>query len=65
LCCDRLYLSPPVSRARPPSAIAKSSIAAFFSPRKADNMLDWYGQRIGDTASLAMMGTRQAEAESK
>jgi phosphatidylserine/phosphatidylglycerophosphate/cardiolipin synthase-like enzyme len=39
----------------PPNAIAKSSIAAFFSPRKADNMLDWYGQRIDDTASLAMM----------
>jgi hypothetical protein len=27
----------------PPNAIDKSSIAAFFSPRKADNMLDWYG----------------------
>ena len=39
----------------PPNAIAKSSIGAFFSPRKADNMLDWYGQRIDDTASLAMM----------
>jgi phosphatidylserine/phosphatidylglycerophosphate/cardiolipin synthase-like enzyme len=39
----------------PPNAIAKSSTTAFFSPRKADNMLDWYGQRIGDTASLGMM----------
>jgi PLD-like domain len=39
----------------PPNAIPKSSIAAFFSPRKADNMLDWYGQRIDDTAGLAMM----------
>jgi phosphatidylserine/phosphatidylglycerophosphate/cardiolipin synthase-like enzyme len=39
----------------PPNAIPKSSIAAFFSPRKADNMLDWYGQRIDDTANLAMM----------
>ena len=39
----------------PLNAIPKSSTAAFFSPRKADNMLDWYGQRIDDTASLAMM----------
>src|SRR6266550_979192 len=31
--------------ANPPNAIAESSTAAFFSPRKADNMLDWYGQR--------------------
>jgi phosphatidylserine/phosphatidylglycerophosphate/cardiolipin synthase-like enzyme len=39
----------------PPNAIGNSSIAAFFSPRIADNMLDWYGQRITDTATLAMM----------
>ena len=39
----------------PANAIAASSIAAFYSPRKADNMLDWYGQRITDTASFAMM----------
>jgi phosphatidylserine/phosphatidylglycerophosphate/cardiolipin synthase-like enzyme len=39
----------------PPNAIAKSSVAAFFSPRIADNMLDWYGLRITDTATLAMM----------
>ncbi|WP_375412917.1 phospholipase D-like domain-containing protein [uncultured Bradyrhizobium sp.] len=39
----------------PPNAVAASSAAAFFSPRTADNMLDWYGQRITDTASLAMM----------
>jgi phosphatidylserine/phosphatidylglycerophosphate/cardiolipin synthase-like enzyme len=39
----------------PPNAIAKSSLVPFFSPRIADNMLDWYGQRICDTASLAMM----------
>ncbi len=39
----------------PPNAIAKSSTVAFFSPRIADNMLDWYGQRITDTATLAMM----------
>ena len=39
----------------PPNGIAKSSVVAFFSPRIADNMLDWYGQRITDTATLAMM----------
>jgi phosphatidylserine/phosphatidylglycerophosphate/cardiolipin synthase-like enzyme len=39
----------------PANAIAKSSVVAFFSPRIADNMLDWYGQRITDTATLAMM----------
>lgn len=39
----------------PPNVIAKKSIAAFFSPRLADNMLDWYGQRITDTTTLAMM----------
>lgn len=39
----------------PPNALPESSIAVFFSPRKADNMLDWYGQRIANTAGLAMM----------
>jgi phosphatidylserine/phosphatidylglycerophosphate/cardiolipin synthase-like enzyme len=39
----------------PPNVTAKSSVAAFFSPRIADNMLDWYGQRITNTATLAMM----------
>lgn len=39
----------------PPNVTAKSSVVAFFSPRIADNMLDWYGQRIADTATLAMM----------
>jgi phosphatidylserine/phosphatidylglycerophosphate/cardiolipin synthase-like enzyme len=39
----------------PPNAIAKSSVVPFFSPRIASNMLDWYGQRIDDTSSLAMM----------
>lgn len=39
----------------PPNVIAKSSVVPFFSPRIADNMLDWYGQRIDDTAALAMM----------
>jgi hypothetical protein len=39
----------------PPNAIPASSIAAFYSPRKADNMLDWYGQRITNTATFVMM----------
>jgi phosphatidylserine/phosphatidylglycerophosphate/cardiolipin synthase-like enzyme len=39
----------------PPNAVPKSSITAFYSPRVYDNMLDWYGQRIGDAASLATM----------
>lgn len=39
----------------PANVIAASSTEPFYSPRKADNMLDWYGQRITDTSSLAMM----------
>jgi len=39
----------------PPNAIAKKSIVEFYSPRIADNMLDWYGQRIADAASMAAM----------
>ncbi|MEA2899437.1 MAG: hypothetical protein QOJ84_5052 [Bradyrhizobium sp.] len=39
----------------PANALAASSIAAFFSPRTADNMLDWYGQRIVNSATFAMM----------
>ena len=39
----------------PPNAIPAGSIAEFFSPRKADNMLDWYSQRITDAGSMAMM----------
>lgn len=39
----------------PPNVIAESSTVPFFSPRIADNMLDWYGQRIDDARSLAMM----------
>lgn len=39
----------------PPNAIAKKSIVEFYSPRIADNMLDWYGQRIDDGASMAAM----------
>jgi phosphatidylserine/phosphatidylglycerophosphate/cardiolipin synthase-like enzyme len=39
----------------PPNVIGKKAIVPFFSPRIADNMLDWYGQRIGDSAELAIM----------
>ena len=39
----------------PPNLIAESSTVPFFSPRVADNMLDWYGERIDDAGSLAMM----------
>ena len=39
----------------PPNVIGPSSTVPFYSPRKADNMLDWYGQRITDAASLVMM----------
>jgi phosphatidylserine/phosphatidylglycerophosphate/cardiolipin synthase-like enzyme len=39
----------------PPNVIAASSTVPFFSPRVADNMLDWYGERIDDAGSLAMM----------
>ncbi len=39
----------------PANVIHPSTTEPFYSPRKADNMLDWYGERITDTASLAMM----------
>ena len=39
----------------PQNAIPKSSIAEFYSPRIADNMLDWYADRIDDASSLAVM----------
>jgi phosphatidylserine/phosphatidylglycerophosphate/cardiolipin synthase-like enzyme len=39
----------------PPNAIPATSIAMFYSPRLAQNMLNWYADRIGDAASLAMM----------
>ena len=39
----------------PPNAIAKNSIVPFYSPRVADNMLDWYGQRIEDACAMAMI----------
>lgn len=39
----------------PPNAIPPKSIALFYSPRIAQNMLHWYADRIADAASLAMM----------
>jgi phosphatidylserine/phosphatidylglycerophosphate/cardiolipin synthase-like enzyme len=39
----------------PPNALAKDSITPFYSPRVADNMLDWYGQRIKNACALTMM----------
>lgn len=39
----------------PKNVIAADSVSPFFSPRIADNMLDWYGQRIDDCGSLSMM----------
>jgi len=39
----------------PANVLNPLSITPFFSPRVADNMLDWYGQRITNVASLAMM----------
>jgi phosphatidylserine/phosphatidylglycerophosphate/cardiolipin synthase-like enzyme len=39
----------------PSNVVPKSSITAFYSPRVADNMLDWYAQRIGDGAALVTM----------
>jgi phosphatidylserine/phosphatidylglycerophosphate/cardiolipin synthase-like enzyme len=37
----------------PPGAIAKKSTRTFFSPRIADNMLDWYAERVRNSRSLA------------
>ncbi len=39
----------------PANVIDKKGIVPFYSPRIADNMLDWYGQRIGNSAELAIM----------
>jgi phosphatidylserine/phosphatidylglycerophosphate/cardiolipin synthase-like enzyme len=39
----------------PPNVINKSSTVAFYSPRTAENMLDWYAQRIADASSMVMM----------
>ncbi|QQX89739.1 hypothetical protein JJQ59_35030 (plasmid) [Cupriavidus necator] len=39
----------------PPNAPFKASTTPFFSPRVAQNMLDWYSQRLDDAASLALI----------
>jgi phosphatidylserine/phosphatidylglycerophosphate/cardiolipin synthase-like enzyme len=39
----------------PPNVIADAAIVPFYSPRIADNMLDWYGNRIDDAAAAAVM----------
>lgn len=39
--------------ANPPGAIGKNAIVPFFSPRIADNMLDWYSARIRNARSFA------------
>ncbi|CAL8479529.1 phospholipase D-like domain-containing protein [Caballeronia sp. S22] len=39
----------------PPNAPSATRPGAFFSPRIAENMLDWYAQRLDDASSLAMM----------
>jgi phosphatidylserine/phosphatidylglycerophosphate/cardiolipin synthase-like enzyme len=39
----------------PPTTIGGGDIVPFFSPRIADNMLDWYEARIRDAASLALI----------
>jgi phosphatidylserine/phosphatidylglycerophosphate/cardiolipin synthase-like enzyme len=38
----------------PPNLIPKAPVTVLFSPRLADNMLDWYGQRIEDAANSSM-----------
>jgi len=40
---------------RNPPNVVTAPVAEFFSPRKADNMLDWYAQRISDAGQLVMM----------
>jgi len=39
----------------PPNVVGRNAIVPFYSPRIADNMLDWYGQRISDADTLALM----------
>jgi phosphatidylserine/phosphatidylglycerophosphate/cardiolipin synthase-like enzyme len=39
----------------PGNVPASGSVIPFFSPRIADNMLDWYSSRIDDAAALVMM----------
>jgi phosphatidylserine/phosphatidylglycerophosphate/cardiolipin synthase-like enzyme len=40
---------------RNPPNVVQSATTEFFSPRKTDNMLDWYAERIGDAGRLVMM----------
>jgi phosphatidylserine/phosphatidylglycerophosphate/cardiolipin synthase-like enzyme len=40
---------------KPSNVLSPGSTSAFYSPRVADNMLDWYAQRITDSGSLIMM----------
>jgi phosphatidylserine/phosphatidylglycerophosphate/cardiolipin synthase-like enzyme len=39
----------------PPNVPKNPSITPFYSPRVADNMLDWYAARIADASGLVMM----------
>ena len=39
----------------PPNAPSSKRPTAFFSPRVAENMLNWYSQRLDDAASLAVI----------
>ena len=38
----------------PPNIVPKEPVTAFFSPRIADNLLDWYGKRIEDARTSSM-----------
>ncbi|MCA1430627.1 MULTISPECIES: phospholipase D-like domain-containing protein [unclassified Bradyrhizobium] len=38
----------------PPNLIPEQPITAFFSPRIADNLLDWYGKRIENAQTSCM-----------
>lgn len=46
---EAIALSP-----NPPNVVPKNSITPFFSPRIADNMLDWYAQRLANAGSLSL-----------
>ncbi|MET4023150.1 phospholipase D-like domain-containing protein [Bradyrhizobium sp. S3.2.12] len=38
----------------PPNIVPAEPVTAFFSPRIADNLLDWYGKRIEDARTSSM-----------
>lgn len=38
----------------PPNVVPEAPVTAFFSPRIADNLLDWYGKRIEDARTSSM-----------